>query len=93
MSPAAKAKRAAEPLRDPPFRRYWLAGLTSSTGTAMATSGIAAGVLQRGGGASGIAMVMCGPDVRLLHPAVRAIAIIASDSAGEEPALDPSSQP
>ncbi|MFP3966518.1 MFS transporter [Actinomadura fulvescens] len=49
------------PLRgNPPFRRYLLAGLISSAGTAMATGAVAFAVLRLGHGASGVAMVALG---------------------------------
>src|SRR5262245_55056960 len=56
-----QAAEATAPLRgNPRYRRYFLAGLTSSAGTAMATGAVAAAVLQSGGGAPGIAMVFQG---------------------------------
>lgn len=52
---------ATAPLRgNPRYLRYFLAGLISSAGTAMATGAVAAAVLQAGGGASGVAMVFLG---------------------------------
>ncbi|MEV5754672.1 MFS transporter [Actinoallomurus sp. NPDC052308] len=49
------------PLRgNPRYWRYWLAGLASSAGTAMATGAVAAAVLDHGGGAGGVAMVLMG---------------------------------
>ncbi|MGK5556930.1 hypothetical protein ACSNOI_35510, partial [Actinomadura kijaniata] len=61
MSVAARLRAAVAPLRgNPAYQRYWLAGVTSSAGTAMATGAVAAAVLQQGGGAGAVAMVFFG---------------------------------
>ncbi|MQY07643.1 hypothetical protein ACRB68_57450 [Actinomadura sp. RB68] len=61
MSVGGRVRDAVAPLRgNPRYRRYWLAGVASSAGTAMATGAVAAAVLGQGGGAGAVAMVFFG---------------------------------